>query len=607
MCGIFGYTGNKPASPILLNGLRILEYRGYDSAGIYVPGSPVYKAVGPVDSLANLLPHALPGTAGIGHTRWATHGVPSVRNAHPHCNVRGNVWVVHNGIIENYVELRADIIEKQGEVFTSDTDTEVLAHLIGIEWDRTHSLPEAVMGALGKIEGTYGIAVMCEEVPDTIVTARMGSPIVLGIKENECFVASDTAPMLRHTQQVLYLEDGEYAVLTPRGYDVFSFAHERKQRNPEMLTIGFEEVQKGGHPHFMLKEICEIPNSLTESMRGRAILREGTVRLGGLDEHVDMLREITRVTIVGCGSAHYAGMIGKLLLEDIAGIPAETIIGSECRNRPLLSQDGLGMLAISQSGETADTLASLRVAKRMGVPTIGIVNVVGSSIARETDMGIYNHVGPELGVASTKAFVSQIEVLVLFAIYMGRLRGLSEARAAELLYELRALPEKVATLIARRDEVRNIAEEYLGYDDFLYIGRGYNYPTACEGALKLKEVSYVHAEGYSAGEMKHGPIAMIDELFPTIAIMPSDSLYEKNRSNVEEVRAREGRVLVIATEGNDSIHTIADDVLYIPHTRECLTPILASIPLQLFAYYTGTLRGVNVDRPRNLAKSVTVE
>jgi len=607
MCGIVAYTGQRPASPILLDGLRVLEYRGYDSAGIYVPGSGAYHAVGPVQALADTIPGVLSGTAGIGHTRWATHGHPTEKNAHPHTDESKNVWLVHNGIIENYAELRTELIA-QGHTFNTETDTEVLAHLVGVEYEKVQDLAQAVLNALGQVHGTYGIAVMSEDEPGTIVTARMGSPIALGIKDGEYFVASDAAPMLRHTSNVLYLNDGEYAVINPDGYSVYSFSKELLNRKPEKLEMSVEDVQKGGHQHFMLKEILEIPNVLENSARGRLILREGTAKLGGLSDDEDELRKIKRLIVVGCGSAYYAGLVGKLLIEDYAGIPVDVAIGSELRHRPIIEPaSDTALLAVSQSGETADTLASIREAKRIGMKTIGIVNVVGSTIARETDIGIYNHAGPEIGVASTKAFLSQLEVLALFALYMGRIRGLSQAKGAALAMEIMHLPEKVRTILSRRDKIRRLAEEYLGYDDFLYIGRSYNLPTAYEGALKLKEVSYVHAEGYGAGEMKHGPIAMIDDIFPTVAIMPTDSVYEKMRSNVQEVRARNGRVLAVATEGNTQIEDLADDVIYIPDTRECLTPILANVPLQLFAYYTGVLRGFNVDRPRNLAKSVTVE
>jgi glutamine---fructose-6-phosphate transaminase (isomerizing) len=606
MCGIIAYTGFQRAAPILLDGLRMLEYRGYDSAGIYIPGDGVFRAQGPVDALMDKVPTTLMGTAGIGHTRWATHGQPSEQNAHPHHDQSGTVWVVHNGIIENYAELRA-LLSAEGHTFASETDTEILAHLIGVRVEETGDLSTGLVRALKEVRGTYGIVVMREDMPETIVTARMGSPIAIGVKEGECFVASDAAPLMRHTQKILYLEEGEYAVVTSAGYDVFSFAHERKERSPELLDLPLDVVEKGGHPHFMLKEIMEVPDVLENSARGRLLLKDGTAKLGGLEDYAPFLRTVDHVVIVGCGSAYYAGLVGKLLLEDLVGISVTVELGSEYRYRPHRAVGTTVVIAISQSGETADTLACVREAKRVGVRTIGIVNVVGSTIARETDMGVYNHAGPEMGVASTKAYVSQLEALALLALFLGRLRGLPIAQGAGLVCELMRLPEKVRDILAHRDKIQRVAEEYLGYDDFLYIGRSYNFATAYEGALKLKEVSYVHAEGYGAGEMKHGPIAMIDDIFPTIAIMPSDSVYEKMRSSVEEIHARGGRVLAIATEGNDAIRTLADDVLYIPDTKEIFTPILATIPLQLFAYYTGVLRGFNVDRPRNLAKSVTVE
>lgn len=605
MCGIVAYTGTKPASPILLDGLRVLEYRGYDSAGLYVPGSGAFKAVGPVQALADRIPGVLPGTAGIGHTRWATHGHPTEKNAHPHHDQSGRVWLVHNGIIENYAELRNELVER-GHTFESETDTEVLAHLVGVAYEGG-DLARAVVDALKRVRGTYGIAVMCDEAPEVIVAARMGSPIALGVKQGEYLIASDAAPMLRHTQQVLYLNDGEYVVVSPVGYSVHTFSHEELQRTPEIVDTDPEEAQKNGQPHFMLKEILEIPTVLENSARGRLVLRDGSARLGGLLDHEETLRAVKRIVIAACGSAYYAGLVGRLMFEDYAGIPTEVEVASEFRYRPLALDEHTALLAVSQSGETADTLACVREAKRRGLTTIGVVNVVGSTIARETDIGVYNHAGPEVGVASTKAFVSQLEVFALIALFLGRMRGLNEARGASLALELMRLPEKVRTILSRRDRIKRLAEEYLGYDDFLYIGRGYNLATAYEGALKLKEVSYIHAEGYGAGEMKHGPIAMVDELFPTIAIMPSDSVYVKTRSNVEEIKARNGRVLAIATEGNEDIRRIADDVFYIPDTKESLTPVLANVPLQLFAYFTGTLRGFNVDRPRNLAKSVTVE
>ncbi len=606
MCGIFGYTGTRPASPILLDGLKTLEYRGYDSAGLYVASGGVYKAVGPVQTLADMLPHVLPGTAGIAHTRWATHGPPAERNAHPHTDEARSVWVVHNGIIENYQELKAELM-KEGRTFASETDTEVLAQLIGRSMAHVPDLAHAVSDALAQVRGTYGIAAMSVADPETIVVARMGSPIALGIKDGEYIVASDAAPILRHTKDIVYLDDGEYAVLSPNGYGVYTQTHEKCAKVPHAIDWNVEDVKKGGYAHYMLKEIMEIPTVLENSALGRIQLEEGDAKLGGLSEFEEELRSIERLIIVGCGSAYYAGKVGKLLIEELAGIPVEVEIASEFRYRPIVANKNTAVLAISQSGETADTLASIREARRKGLLALAVVNVVGSSIARETHAGVYNHAGPEISVASTKAFISQLEILILLAVHLGRMRALTRAQGAAVLRELQALPNKVREILDRRGEIEALAGEYLGYDDFMYIGRKYNFATAYEGALKLKEVSYVHAEGYGAGEIKHGPIAMIDDAFPTVAIMPSDSVYEKMRSNVTEIRARSGRVLAIATEGNESVRELVDDVFYIPHTREELTPVLANIPLQLFAYYQSVLRGYDVDRPRNLAKSVTVE
>lgn len=606
MCGIFGYTGTRPASPILLDGLKTLEYRGYDSAGLYVPNAGVYKAVGPVSMLADAVPGVLVGNAGIAHTRWATHGPPAERNSHPHSDQDGTVWVVHNGIIENYQDIKREL-QEQGHTFRSDTDTEVLSHLIGSLRKETHDLQHAVTEALSRVRGTYGIAVMSEEDDGTIVVARMGSPIALGIKDGEYIVASDAAPILRHTKDIVYLEDGEYAVLSPTGYGVFTLEHKQCHKVPLAIDWDVEEVKKGGHAHFMLKEIMEIPQTLENSARGRIHLSDGTAKLGGLADFNEELQHIDRLVLVGCGSAYYAATIGKHLIEDLAGIPVEVEIGSEFRYHNLVPGKHTAVLAISQSGETADTLASIREARRQGHLSLAVVNVVGSTIARETQAGVYNHAGPEISVASTKAFISQIEVLALIAVYLGRMRTLSAAQGAAVLSELAALPDKVQSILNRRHEIEALAGEYLGYDDFMYIGRKYNFASAYEGALKLKEVAYVHAEGYGAGETKHGPIAMIDELFPTVAIMPTDSVYEKMVSNVAEIRARNGRVLAIGTEGNTELANVVDDVFLIPETREELTPILANIPLQLFAYYQSCLRGFDVDRPRNLAKSVTVE
>lgn len=606
MCGIFAYTGNKQAAPILLDGLRTLEYRGYDSAGLFIPSAGIFKAVGPVAALADKVPEKVQGMAGIAHTRWATHGLPTEANAHPHGNSASGIWLVHNGIIENYRELRAEL-EAKGYVFQSDTDTEALVGVI-IEEQKTHTdLAHSVTAALLRVRGTYGIAVMSEKEPDTIFVARLGSPIALGIGDGEYVIASDAAPIVRHTKNIIYLNDGECATVSPAGYHIFTRDHAPLSRMPEQVSFDAEEVKKQGYSHFMLKEIMEGPEVLLNSMRGRLLLEEGRVKLGGIADMREKLRGITRLVITGCGSAYYAGLFGKHIIEELAGIPVEVEYASEFRYGAMALPKGSAVLAISQSGETADTLAAIKEAKRKGILTLGIVNVVGSTIARETDAGIYNHAGPEIGVASTKAYLSQLLVLSLLALFLGRDRSLSLAEGKRYGAALQALPEQLRALLERHEELSLIAARYKDARDFLYIGRRFNFGSAYEGALKLKEVSYVHAEGYGAGEMKHGPIAMIDETFPTVAIMPKDSMYEKMRSNVEEIRARKGRVFAIATEGDTEIGRIADDVFYIPETLEEFSPILSMAPLQLFAYYLGTQKGYNVDRPRNLAKSVTVE
>ncbi len=606
MCGIIAYTGTRNAVPILLDGLTALEYRGYDSAGLYVGGAGVHKAVGRVRELREKVPSTFSGTTGIAHTRWATHGTPTEANAHPHSDPKGKVWLVHNGIIENYKELRTEL-EAMGNVFVSKTDTEVLAHLVAHYLDHALDLTHALTHALKRVRGTYGVAVMATDDPTTILAARLGSPIALGVGKGEYFVASDASPIVRHTRDLVYLGEGELVIVRPNGYEVRTLDHVTCSKLPETIEWDVEQVEKQGYPHFMLKEIMEVPEVLINSARGRIFAETGTIALGGLADHADRLRELTRIVIVGCGSAYYAGLVGKLLIEEYANIPVEVEIASEFRYRKLIRNGDTAVLAISQSGETADTLASIREAKRNGYLTLGIVNVVGSTIARETDAGVYNHAGPEIGVASTKAFVSQLEVLAEVALYLGNMRGLSPALARELCIELRALPEKVRSVLARQKEVEAAARTFASYEDFLYIGRKYNYGTAYEGALKLKEVSYLHAEGYGAGEMKHGPIAVIDTNFPTVALMPRDSVYEKMRSNVEEIRARRGPVLAIATEGDTEAESLADHVLYIPECHEALTPVVATVVLQLFAYHMGVARGYDVDRPRNLAKSVTVE
>jgi glutamine---fructose-6-phosphate transaminase (isomerizing) len=607
MCGIVGYIGKENAVPFLVEGLKALEYRGYDSAGIYVSGRGVVKRAGRVAVLAASLQDAFAGNAGIAHTRWATHGPPTERNAHPHSDASQAVWIVHNGIIENYAELREALV-REGITFSSDTDTEALAQLIGKYYTKGIPLETAVTKALQRIRGTYGLAAMSEREPGTLVAARFGSPLMLGIGTNEYYVASDAAPLLSRTRKVVYLEDGEMAILTGDGYIVRDVEQKEIAKPVETLEWNAEAAQKGGFEHFMLKEIMEIPEVIENSLRGRVAPREGTAVLGGLRDVAKQLKDARRIIITGCGSAYYAGLVGEHLIEEFANIPVEVEIASELRYRPFTADpEHSVLLAVSQSGETADTLEAIRLAKKNGMLTLGIVNVVGSTIARETDAGVYNHAGPEIGVASTKAFISQIVVLALIALFLGRERGLSTAEGKKLLNALVGLPEHARRILSRREAVEEIAKKYASMNNALYIGRKYQCPVAYEGALKLKEISYIHAEGYGAGEMKHGPLALIDGSFPTIALAPRDSLYEKTCSNVEEIRARGGTVIALTTDGNNAIRRIADDVIFVPQTHEALLPVLTAIPLQFFAYYVARERGLPIDKPRNLAKSVTVE
>lgn len=606
MCGIFAYTGPKKAIPILIEGLTALEYRGYDSAGIYTPADGLFKAVGPVAPLREKLPKDAKGNSGIAHTRWATHGAPTVENAHPHADQDESLHLVHNGIVENYKEIKEELLSK-GHTFKSETDTEVLAHLLGEERKRAPSLTEALRITLGKVRGTYGIAVIEKNDPSTLYAAAMGSPIAIGVGNNEMCIGSDATAILKVTKQIIYLEDGEYARLTPTEYEILTLDRRTTTREPEEIEWDAATIAKKGYDHFLLKEIMEIPDALTNSARGRLQIKEGTAVLGGLAEHEEALKKIKRLVIVACGSASYAGLYGKYIIEEYAGIPVELSLGSEFRYRAHIPEEGTAVLAITQSGETADTLASIKEAKRRGMLTLGIVNVVGSTIARETDAGIYNHAGPEISVASTKAILSQMEVLVLLALYLGRQRRLSSERGQELARELAKLPDMAQKVLDQHEAIQAIAQKYKDVRDMLFVGRKYNVAGAFEGALKLKEVSYIHAEGYPAGEMKHGPIAMIDEQFPTFALLPDDSVYEKTVSNIEEIRARKGPIIAVATEGNTQITEMTDDVIFIPKTIEPLAAILAIIPTHLLAYYIGIAKGFNVDRPRNLAKSVTVE
>src|SRR5262245_57999495 len=610
MCGIVGYVGSRSCLPILIEGLKRLEYRGYDSAGVAVQENGtlrVVKAAGKIRQLEGYLATNAPeGTAGIAHTRWATHGEPNDANAHPHVDATGKVVVVHNGIIENYAVIKS-ALEAEGHRFKTQTDTEVLAHLIGKYVSRGLKLERAVCEALDDVEGTYGIAVMYEDEPGTVVGARKGSPLVVGISDGEFFLASDVAPIVEHTRQVVYLDDGEMAVLTPDGFHTATIRAEPVDKQVHEVDWDLDQIEKGGYPHFMLKEIFEQPDSIRNSMRGRLNTDEGLARLGGLNMKPAELREIKRVIILACGTSWHAGLIGEYMIEEHARIPVEVEYASEFRYRNPLVDDGTVVLVISQSGETADTLAAMREAQRKGARALGIVNVVGSTIARESNGGVYIHAGPEIGVASTKAFTSQVTVLALIMLALGRQRAMARETGVRVARELASLPEKVEGLLQRHDAVRRIAEQYRHHNNFLYLGRGYNLPVALEGALKLKEISYIHAEGYPAAEMKHGPIALIDENMPVVLICTRDSAYEKVMSNMQEVRARKGRIIAIATEGDTEVVERSDHVLYVPQTEPCLQPILSVVPLQLLAYHVAVLRGCDVDQPRNLAKSVTVE
>ena len=610
MCGIVAYAGSDQASPILLEALTRLEYRGYDSAGMAVQngtGLEMRRAAGRLEALGDLLKERpVHGESGIAHTRWATHGEPTVSNAHPHADCSGEIAVCHNGIIENADILRAELM-RRGHTFSSDTDTEVLAHLIEEHW--LPPLHLSVARALAMVEGTYGIAVMSAREPGRIVCARRGSPLLVGLGSGRIFAASDAAALLPYTRRVVYLDDGELAVLDSSGADILSIdAMSRIAKPVEELDWDLEAAEKGGHAHFMLKEIHEQPASIEATLRGRIQRSSPAVKLGGLSEVASVLGETRRVVFTACGTSWHAGLIGKFMVEEYARIQADVEYASEWRYRNPVLEPGTVVVGISQSGETADTLAALSLAKDMGATTLGIVNVVGSSVARATDAGMYLHAGPEIGVASTKAFTSQVVALALFALYLGRQRGLSPEVADRVLQELQSLPEKVRKILDRADELEAIARRLVAKDhsNYLYLGRGYSFPVALEGALKLKEISYVHAEGFSAAEMKHGPIALIDEDMPVVVVAPRDAVYPKVLSNMREVKARGGHLIAVTTEPN-GLAELADEVFIVPSTEDSLQSVITSVPLQLLAYHIGVLRGCDVDRPRNLAKSVTVE
>jgi glucosamine--fructose-6-phosphate aminotransferase (isomerizing) len=617
MCGIVGYMGKKEALPILVKGLRRLEYRGYDSAGVAIFDNGKIKrvrAVGKIDNLATKLQNErVPGTFGIAHTRWATHGGVTEENAHPHTDCTGKIIVAHNGIVENYRELKEMYLKDHA--LTSKTDTEILAHLIEANYsafakasaDKRGDLRQAVEVSLKKVRGTYGLVVMHQDHPEQLIAARLGSPLVIGIGDHEYYVASDTSPMLAYTQQVVFLDDGELADITPNGFQIYNLHDQQIHKQSEQIDWNESEAEKGGFAHFMLKEIFDQPTVIKDALRGRLVDTDGTAHLGGINMTDGDMRSINRVILIACGTASYAAMVGKYAFERLAGIPTEVEVASEFRySDPILDKNTL-VFGISQSGETADTIAALREAKRKGAFVRGVVNVIGSTIARETDGGTYIHAGPELAVASTKAYTNMIAVLVMYALQFGRLRRVTVATGERLVKAFREISVKMEQALKTSEDVKKLVEKYKQYKNFLFLGRGVNYSVALEGSHKLKEISYIHSEAYPAGEMKHGVNALLAPDFPVLAIMTKNQLYEKMRSNVEEIRARKAPLILVATEGDEQAKELADDVIYVPPTMELLEPLINTIPLQLFAYHMAVALGKDVDRPRNLAKSVTVE
>ncbi len=614
MCGIVAYIGSKEACPIIIKGLQRLEYRGYDSAGIALQQGKelnIYKTKGKVSNLQDFLEGKnIEGTSGMGHTRWATHGVPNDVNAHPHYSESKDLALIHNGIIENYAILKEEMV-KRGHTFVSDTDTEVLIHLIeDIQLNEKIGLEEALLQALSEVTGAYAIVLMCKNNPDIMYAARKGSPLVIGVGENEYFMASDATPIVEYTKNVVYLNDEEIAIVTRNnGFTIKNIQNQLKTPYIQELELKLEMLEKGGYDHFMLKEIHEQPRSIKDSMRGRLNAMEGYIRLGGIKEYDQKLINANRIIIVACGTSWHAGLVAEYLFEDLARIPVEVEYASEFRYRNPVIHETDVVIAISQSGETADTLAAIQLAKQKGATIIGICNVVGSSIPRSSHAGSYTHAGPEIGVASTKAFTAQVTVLSLMAIYIAHKRGtISDSRYHQLITELDCIPDKVKQVIDNTNEqIKNIAQSLKDAPNFLYLGRGYNFPVALEGALKLKEISYIHAEGYPAAEMKHGPIALIDEKMPVVVVATNQSAYEKIISNIQEVAARKGRVIAIVNKADNTIKELAEHVIEIPETEEPFSPLLSVIPLQLLSYYIAVYLGKNVDQPRNLAKSVTVE
>ncbi len=609
MCGIIGYAGTRNASQVIINGLRRMEYRGYDSAGIALVDGDLFvsKKKGKVSEMVGTLNLEEIGhyRTGIGHTRWATHGVPSDVNAHPHVDCRGELALVHNGIIENYADIR-EMLLKYDHRLTSETDTEVIVHLIEYYY-QDHSLLDAVRQALDMLEGTYGLLVVSRREPGRIIAARKGSPLIMGVGEGEIIIASDASAIVEHTRQVVYFEDNEVIEISGGEYRTYNLDREKIQKKIDTIDWDIKSIEKHGFSHFMLKEIYEQPETITNGFRGRINLHLGTARLDGLRLTEDDLNGISRIIFIACGTSWHAGLVGEYLIEHYARIPVEVEYASEFRyRRPILKQGDL-VIVISQSGETADTLAALREAKARGVKVLGITNVVGSTIARETDGGVYIHAGPEIGVASTKAFTSQITVLILLAVLLARRRDMTAGEGTEVLEALQSVPELVGQIIGSNERIREIASIYKDNRNFLYLGRGIQFPVALEGALKLKEISYIHAEGYPAAEMKHGPIALIDEEMPVVFIAPRDEVYGKILSNMAEVKARSGRIITIANDVEGEVGRYSDHIIEIPRVHNMISPLLTVIPLQLLAYHIAVMRGCNVDEPRNLAKSVTVE
>lgn len=612
MCGIVGYIGNKEAFPILIKGLKRLEYRGYDSAGVALLNGNlnVYKKAGKVSELEKETDNKdVSATIGIGHTRWATHGEPNDRNAHPHISQSGDLAIIHNGIIENYASIREEL-EKRGYKFHSDTDTEVLINLVEeIQKQDKLELEDAVRVALNEVVGAYAIVIINKANPDKLIAARKGSPLVIGVGDNEFFIASDATPIIEYTKNVIYLDEQEYAVVNRDGkYVIKTLGNVEKSPAVQKLEMSLEMIEKGGFEHFMLKEIYEQPKAVADALRGRMSADQGWIKLGGLSEYIKRIDNAERFLITACGTSWHSGLIGEYLIEDLARVPVEVEYASEFRYRnPIINESDV-VIAISQSGETADTLAAIELAKERRALIYGICNVIGSSIARTSHAGSYTHAGPEIGVASTKAFSTQITILTLIALQIAKEKGtIATSRLREILYELENIPAKIEEVLKLDDQIKEIASIYKNASNFLYLGRGYNFPVALEGALKLKEISYIHAEGYPAAEMKHGPIALIDEEMPVVFLATNQSAYEKIVSNVQEVKARKGKIIAVVHQGDTEIRKLADHVIEIPETEEVLSPLLSIVPLQLLAYHIAIFRDCNVDQPRNLAKSVTVE